>query len=783
MGSDTDKRVLTSGGILVILHFLVSTVGLMGIVVSVTSWIEKRFIPDSTALFNEWLLGFFYNPHKPAEIIQYALSLMALFIVFIFVYIIIYQLDDDYKSKFYIYVTAGPIRTFFYGSMLAANLVFLVFSTNLFWVILAWLFIWALIASLPFSFPRIVDMCLSLFETDLRIHRQKWWITLLLLLSIVQFIFIIYPFIFETPRMINEYFDIPEQTYLHDREVDNTRYINSRNLLNTSKYDIRDRDRTAGYVNENAEREDLLKRLKAVGRKDYSREELEFLDENYFEIKWQILGRWVIHHHNFVLGPVNEYSLGKDINTIYMQYGWFVTFFLKTILEATGGVSIQSYFKALYSVYYIYYALFLFVLFIIFKRLEYVSAVFIASVTVLNYIGYQFIFLGPGLNQIRHFFDVFLVALFYLYLERERVIYYYLALLVAVFGVMANAQIGFFGSISLIAAYSIRAFVTRKINKKIAIELIVSVLALALSVYLVIWGRFGHDPVLRYYLMGVSGFRVQASVIFSFVTLFGMLYFFFLYSYRFQNTKLFLSLFLLFYSQAILFYFMWGGTIYHFLNFAPIFILTLSVFAKLVIENNLRSMRHENMAVFLLLCISIVVYIPSVLYYYHSKAEYERVFTEHKTYNWNFDSARFQSTMNPEYFSDAVDVIHRYSATNKIYMISKYDNILPLLSRRYNAMPFIEISWFLLTRKEIDLSIDAIRKGRPDYVFIDTDIHRSYNPDLINSAYSPYVMLTKESYWRIQRLDLMKRIYKSIEREYVPVERGSLITAYKRVSK
>ena len=98
-----------------------------------------------------------------------------------------------------------------------------------------------------------------------------------------------------------------------------------------------------------------------------------------------------------------------------------------------------------------------------------------------------------------------------------------------------------------------------------------------------------------------------------------------------------------------------------------------------------------------------VVYIPGLLSYYATRQEYEEIFVTHKTYNWNLEKAKFRSTMDPEYFVDSVSLIQTYAPShNGIHIISKYDNFLPFLAKKYSAMPFFDLQWFLLTAKEVN---------------------------------------------------------------------------------
>ena len=177
---------------------------------------------------------------------------------------------------------------------------------------------------------------------------------------------------------------------------------------------------------------------------------MEFLRKNRFEMLWQILNRWVIHHHNFVLGPINEYALGKPLRDINVQYGALNVVLMKYLLEKTGGITYQNYFQKWYAFWPVYYALFIALAMLIFRNIEYVALISVLAFGFVNKIDYQFLFLGPGLNPIRHFFDIPVIACLYMYLRGGKTQFLMAATLLIPIGVLNNPQFGLFlaGSLS-----------------------------------------------------------------------------------------------------------------------------------------------------------------------------------------------------------------------------------------------------------------------------------------------------------------------------------------------
>jgi hypothetical protein len=232
-----------------------------------------------------------------------------------------------------------------------------------------------------------------------------------------------------------------------------------------------------------------------------------------------------------------------------------------------------------------------------------------------------------------------------------------------------------------------------------------------------------------------------------------------------------------------LIYYIWGGDDKHLLNIASILALAGAAFIKLVIDHS-SVKRYEKALIGGLIAVALVtVYIPGLLSYYSTRQEYESIFLTHKTYDWNLDTAKFRSTMDPKYFMDSIALIQEYvPSENAIYIISKYDSFLPFLSKKYSAMPFFDLQWFLLTDREVNLCIERIQTQKPQYLFVDTDIERNLNGEIVTAELRFISGPGEESLVRVQRLNLLMDIFKAVKKDYELVKQGRLLTVYKRKS-
>jgi hypothetical protein len=137
--------------------------------------------------------------------------------------------------------------------------------------------------------------------------------------------------------------------------------------------------------------------------------------------------------------------------------------------------------------------------------------------------------------------------------------------------------------------------------------------------------------------------------------------------------------------------------------------------------------------------------------------------------------------MNPSYFEDSIELIKKYSPNEKgIYIISKYDNFLPLISERYSALPVIDFQWYVVTKQDYEDIIDFFKETEPKYIFADRDFaYRNFEYDIVNyDSYARYFY--GESLARVQRLKNMQSAAQEITKDYSAIESSLLLTVYER---
>ena len=239
----------------------------------------------------------------------------------------------------------------------------------------------------------------------------------------------------------------------------------------------------------------------------------------------------------------------------------------------------------------------------------------------------------------------------------------------------------------------------------------------------------------------------------------------------------FLSLFLLLYaSMAGLYFIVMGTTAHLLLSSWLLFLLAVSLLQMFTAWLDQKDFKNFTCSVLLIggVIFNIVLFGQNFL----QKRTFDKVFANHVVYQWNFHRLKAESTMDPVPFNAAVSLIQKYTNGPSVYIVSKYDMILPFLASRYSAMPWHILSEFMVTQKETQMAIDKIRSDRPELLFVDSDIERSYRYDIIPDI-RPFRHLHDEAHWRAERLELLQEVFKAVEADYEPVEKTPLITAWR----
>ncbi len=509
-----------------------------------------------------------------------------------------------------------------------------------------------------------------------------------------------------------------------------------------------------------------------------------FYNANAYEHSHQNMGRGQINHIGHILNPLNEYELGKPLQDIYMQYGLGNTMLMKWIMDRFGGISFQNYYKT-YLFYTVYFCLFLAMAFYLFKEWLYTLAAFSALPVCFFFMGYTAFIVAPGIVPSIHLLDAPAVAFFVWYLRSGRVLALGCAVAAALIAIALNSQFGLVLSASLLVT-----LVFFVLERKRGIERIhwafffIVFLGASLAAFRMV--QIGQIvSVFPYFVTGLFSWPVRRSIV-VLTLLYLVISYIFLLAIRKDRSELkYTYLFLFAYSQATLLYFFWSGLVNHLPPVLP-FLWLQFLLMLFIVQRNLRDSRpawsvrtYEAVAVLALL--ALILLVPGALHFYREKGDFLKNFIDHRTYRWPFERAAVVSTIDPGLIQESVALIQAHSTgTDRgIHMLSKYDGMLPFLANRFSAMPLFDLTGYLLSPREYELALRAIKERRPAYLFVDTNIRSPGDAwGLINARDKGYTM---ERASRLSRYDLLRKLFEQVAPDYEKIVEGRLISVYRRI--
>jgi hypothetical protein len=597
-----------------------------------------------------------------------------------------------------------------------------------------------------------------------------------LLITVIQYVAIFVPLIMNPVIVGNDYINISEKTILKSGKlVDNIDYINKHKVAGFQLYDPRVELGTEGPANENLNlgfnQNDAYNNSVSP-----SEESLDFIAKNKRELLNKAKAGWFFYHHGYNFGPMNALSLGASPYQQTMVYGWLNTVSQGKLLEILGVSNYQGYFKLYFAEYFTYFAIFLLGIWAIFKRLSTVVFASILAISALFFLGIELIWVAPGFNPIRHFFDVPVFYLLYRYLTQDRKIHLILACVLALFAIFWSKDFGLFLTLSVGGAILFKGIKQRPFQR----------LPLFMGVILVVAGMLfyfspmpGANPTAIYMLLGVGSPQATSGAIFVLLVIISLLV---AATIAIKQSEVYtiLSVGVALYFVQSLTYYIWYPALHHILGVAPIFILwIIMIFHGWVSQSENGEKRQSTILILLL----VLVYLPASVSFYLGMHTYNQTFKNHKLYHWPFDKARIISTMEPNLFEDAVNLIKHYSPNNNgIFIISKYDHILPILASKYSAMPYNELPTNLASPREVEAASESILKNKPAFLFVDSDIGRSLNGEIPEESNQAAIQLGLfgEAKARVMVLEGLNEVYTRVASKYRRCETGRLISVYCR---
>jgi len=509
----------------------------------------------------------------------------------------------------------------------------------------------------------------------------------------------------------------------------------------------------------------------------------QFYNANFLEYFHQNIGRGQINHIGHILNPLNEYELGKSPDNIYLQYGLGNTFIMKWIMDFFGGISIHNYYK-IYVLYIIYYLSFLVMVWCLFKDKMYALGAYCMVPICFFMQGYIALTLGPGIIPSIHLFDTSVIIFLIAFFRRNNHAYLAIAVALTLGGTLINRQFGAALMMSLIASLGMYS-VENKTGKLRYLWLVALGICMILDLIVLRSSSVGNaSQVFPYFLAGLFSWPAKPLVV-----ILTIIYLIASYGYLIimKNQRFYLKyifIFVFIYTQIFLLYFYWSGLNNHLPAILPfcwlqLFIM-LYIAQKELLQNDTFTHHTVKVSATILTILSLICVVPSAGHFYWGKLQFLENFERHKTYTWKMDRAQIISTVDPRIMENAALLLKRYSAKESpgIYILSKYDGILPFLAHRYSVMPFFEMNTYLFSKKEYEMVVNTIMNSRPRYLFVDNNLN-NYGSDPWSNLYTDD-LFSSERASRMGRYELLYKIFCQVENNYKKIDQSELISVYER---
>jgi hypothetical protein len=818
---------------LLAVYFLINSIGLILFSMLVAGNLAKLAQPSVYvyASLYPWAKPAGGAVVKIASLLQYVLPVVVLFIYYT-IYLRVSKLVLN-KSMLIDKDPLPKIGLYFWVAVVV-NAILLVVDKERVFLVAAFYLLWIL--SYLYFFLSIIQI-----RTPF-VFISKWFLSAFLFVILAQISTIFVPLIINPMTIENNYINISEKTILKTgKVVDNLDYINEHRIagfaLNDPRKNGNDDNFNDTYPSVTLEScKIVLQTLKALAKEDeehfscnektkiftaktrlsladkfildglalpledkknldalfissaslqkklspplYSKDEQDFIRRNTAELLNQAKAGWFFYHHGYSFGPMNALSLGASAYKQTMVYGWLNTVTQSKVLDLLGMPNYQGYFKIYFAEYLAYFIIFLLGIWAIFRRLETVVFAATLATSALLLLGIELIRLAPGFNPVRHIFDVPVFYLLYRYLAQERKIDLILACALAIFALLWNKDFGLYLTLSVGGALLFKGMKQRPFHM---VPLLLGGVTAIAGMFLFFYPMPGANPTAIYMLLGVGSPQATSGVIFGLLILVSLLLAATM-AIKQNEAYTILTVGMALYFVQSLTYYIWYPVAHHILGVAPVFILWLvALFHGWVIQD--KSKEGIKWQHFIILLLMLFVYLPASASFYWRQLSYNKIFKSHQLYNWTFDKARFKSTMEPALFEEAANLIKQNSKNdNGIFIVSKYDNILPILAGKYSAMPYNELPTNLVSPREIEVASEAILKNKPAFLFVDSDIGRNLNGEvpLENDPATISLNIYGEARGRAMVLQGLSEVYIRVAGSYALCASGRIISVYCR---
>jgi len=626
-----------------------------------------------------------------------------------------------------------------------------------------------------FCSQKYIKTTISLFHNKYLSFNNICILIIILLSSL--FFCDISPFIKGDVKVFNEYIDFSETVFVQNKSLDSIRYIKN-NLLYPRYKDIDE------FLSDNSSQSTIQNNPNIVNwmkEIESNRTNEEFIAKSLYEYQYQTSYSSYELIQFQTINPINMWMKGVPYNKTGGLYGYATLGAMKTYFDIVG-FNFKKWFNLIYSIYPLYIFGLAIAALLYFRSLLVGTFVLITTLLFTFYnvpLGYFIIVTGQmPVNPIRHLFEIPIIIFIGLYIDNKK---YYNLLLINFVSAIAVWSSPNFGLILALSVNCTLLFVILA-DKNYKHLLLLTLTGISVLISFLFIPNVDHGGI-KYFLDGHFGNPIPTKfsmIIFVVYSMFALLLM--LVSVVGQKNKVFyLSLFLTPYTYLMLYHFIWHGDLHSLIHFWPTFCL-LVLSSIIMIKGLFITDKYNNHVTLILILCCLIYFIQSYKAFNKTKSDYLDTFKNHQLYEWNFGAVNYTTTGSPRYLENAVHLIHKYSKEEDgIYLISRYDFILPVVSNTYSKMFYPCLQWWLfLPDDKINVYKDLMQ-AKPGIIYIDSDILLNDQLWTVNNYMSiKYTHFNKDNKTRLSRLKELRDIYFMIAPYYELIEKGDIISVYKR---
>jgi hypothetical protein len=300
----------------------------------------------------------------------------------------------------------------------------------------------------------------------------------------------------------------------------------------------------------------------------------------------------------------------------------------------------------------------------------------------------------------------------------------------------------------------------------------------------------GTNPTAIYMLLGIGSPTINATQIFNMLLVVGALLLLTVWIKQSATHKI-LTLSMALYFVQSLTYYIWYPKTHHLLGIAPVFCLWIIALYHGWMSNCQDAEKASRRQVLVVVALLLTIYVPALTHFSKEQRICLKQFQNHQLYRWSFGGGSFDSTMDPSLFEEAANLIKQYSPDKGVYIISKFDHVLPVLAGRYSAMPYNELQTNVVSPREADAAAGVILDHAPKYLFVDSDIGNgfissakldetaNFNTELAAVKVQQFY---SEAVARERILGQLNEVFKRVSGKYEKCKAGGLVSVYCRKS-